>query len=808
MNKSEFAQLSERGLLFLDGATGSNLVKRGMKAGVCPEKWILENPEAIIGLQREYVDAGSNIVYAPTFTSNRIKLAEYGLDKDIVRINTELVRLSKEAVGDRAYVAGDITMTGKQLKPMGDMEFERLIDIYKEQISILNDAGVDLLVIETMMSLQETRAALIAAKEVCTLPVMCTLSFEEDGKTLYGSGPDSCAVVLSSLGADAIGANCSTGPDKLCHVIEKMAEYCNVPIIAKPNAGMPVLNADGETVYTMMEDEFAAESMRLIDSGATILGGCCGTAPSYIKALKERAMVHPLPQRSFDEEQRLLSSERQILSFKLDDPFIVVGERINPTGKKKLQEELRNDSMELVLKFTEEQEDAGAKILDINVGMGGIDEKEMMLKVLDTVTVATSLPLSIDTSSPTVLEAGLRNYCGRALVNSVSCESAVMEKKLEIARKYGAMIILLPLSDNGLPKNLEEKIDNLETITQRALKLGFKPQDFVVDGLVGTVGANKNSALEVIETVRYARKNNYASTCGLSNISFGLPERSFVNSAFLTILISNGLSMAIMNPSQDLLMNAFYASDLLMNKKNADVSYIERMNNSSFSIQKNDDSQASKASDNSAESQSVLYRDVLKGNTGKIAEHTKEELQSGKSADDILNGHLLPAIGEVGELFNSGKYFLPQLISSAEAMKSSIEILKPHMKSADSENADAVVVMATVKGDIHDIGKNLVVLMLENYGFKVIDLGKDVDRELIVKTAMEKNAAIIGLSALMTTTMEEMRRVIEYAHSVGCKAKIMVGGAVITEDYAKEIGADAYSKDAQDAVTVAKSLLK
>ncbi len=808
MTKEEFRKLCMSGFVFLDGATGSNLVKKGMKSGVCPEKWILENPEAIIELQRDYIEAGSNIVYAPTFTSNRIKLAEYGLEDDIIRINTELVSLSRKAVGDKALVAGDLTMTGKQLVPMGDMEFEPLIEIYKEQIRILDKAGVDLLIVETMMSLQETRAALIAAKEVCDLPVMCTLSFEQDGKTLYGSSPENCAVVLESLGADAVGANCSSGPDRLCDVISRMASVCNIPIIAKPNAGMPVLNSDGETVYTMLEDEFASECMKIIDAGATILGGCCGTAPSYIKALKEESSK--TRNFSFRERfnKRVLSSERQVLSFGLDDPFIVVGERINPTGKKKLQEELRNDSLEMVRNFAEEQEKCGAKLLDINVGMGGIDEKAMMLKVLDTVGLTTSLPLCIDTSSPDVLEAGLRNYCGRALVNSVSCESAVMERKLNIAAKYGAMIIVLPLSDEVLPKNFEEKLSNLKIITDRAYELGFRDEDIVVDGLVSTVGANKNSALEVIETVRYAHDHNLATTCGLSNISFGLPERSFINTAFLTMLISNGLTMAIMNPSQDLLMNAFYASDLLMNKKDADLSYINRMNESSFRIEKADTAQKENTSATSgANTDEILFNDVLRGNTGSIKEHTSEELQKGKDANSLLNDCLLPAIGQVGEFFNSGKYFLPQLISSAEAMKSSIEVLKPHMASNEGEKESAVVVMATVKGDIHDIGKNLVVLMLENYGFKVIDLGKDVEKELIVQTAIDNNAAIIGLSALMTTTMEEMRRVVEYAKERGCRSKIMVGGAVITEEYAKEIGADAYSNDAQEAVEVAKSLI-
>ncbi len=822
MNIGDFKKLTEKGFVFLDGATGTNLARAGMPGGVCPEAWILEHPDALLNLQRAYADAGSNIVYAPTFTGNRIKLMEYGLGEDLVRINTELVALSRKAVEGRAYVAGDVTMTGRQLKPMGDLLFDDLIEIYKEQIRVLAEAGADLLVVETMMSLQETRAALIAAKETCDLPVMCTLTFDEDEKTLFGTDAKTAAVVLSSLGACAVGANCSTGPDKMAHIIRDMASVTDLPIIAKPNAGMPKLNDRGETVYDMKEEEFAEESLLLIEAGASILGGCCGTSPSYIKALKERTKDLKLPERTYPEGIRYLSSERKTLAFTLDDPFIVVGERINPTGKKALQAELREGKLDLVTRFTEEQENAGAKILDINVGMSGIDEKEMMLKVLDEVTVLTSLPLSVDTSPAEVLEAGLRRYPGRALVNSVSAESAVMEEKLRIARKYGAMIIVLPLSDEGLPKTYEEKVRNLNTVLNRAYELGFRKEDIVVDGLVSTVGATSDAALQVLQMIRYAKENGLATTCGLSNISFGLPERSFVNTAFLTLAIGAGLTMAIVNPSQGLLMNAAFASDLLMNKEGADVSYIERINESDLVVTTKGALESGAASavggsgkdvkdktgpGNAVNKEDVLYNDVLKGNRRGIEDHTRDALRDGRSPEEILNDSLMHGIDEVGRLFNSGKYFLPQLISSAEAMKLSIAILEPLMKKDESSDDAPVIVMATVKGDIHDIGKNLVCLMLKNHGFQVIDLGKDVERERIIDEAVKNHAAIIGLSALMTTTMAEMKHVVELARERGVEAKIMIGGAVITREYADEIGADAYSEDAADAVVVAKRIL-
>ncbi len=811
MNRSEFLNFCKDRIVFLDGATGSNLMKAGMPAGVCPEKWILEHRQVMTDLQKAYADAGSDIVYAPTFTGNRIKLSDYGLSDDIVSINTELVRLSKQAVSSKTLVAGDITMTGKQLKPIGDLDFEKLIDVYKEQIKILVDAGADILVVETMMSLQECRAALIAAKEMSDIAVIVTLTYEPDGRTLFGSDPESCAITLEALGAAAIGANCGAGPDRMVDIIGKMASVTNIPIIAKPNAGLPSVDSEGNTGYDMDADVFTKEMKKLLDKGASILGGCCGTTPEFIRMIHEAYSTYTpaldIPRKIAG--RRYLSSDRRALCFDLDDLFMIVGERINPTGKKKLQAELREGNLDLVSEFAESQEKDGASILDINVGMSGIDEKEMMLTVLAEVSGITDLPLCIDTSSAEVMEAALRLYPGRALMNSISLEKGKAEKFLPLAKKYGAMFVLLPLSKEGLPKDLDEKISNINELYEMAYSLGLTKEDIVVDGLVATVGADPKAAINTLDTISYCHDNSFATICGLSNISFGLPERMNVNTAFLTMAISRGLTMAIANPSQEMLVNAAFASDLLRNKEGADGRYIERMARYAESDGK---AQAPKVSNPVPASDdnflAIIKQDVLKGAKRSIEKDTQKAIDSGIEPKAILDEALMPAINEVGEFFDKGKYFLPQLIAGAEAMKLSIAILEPLLqKDKDDSKKLPTVIIATVHGDIHDIGKNLVALMLKNYGFDVIDLGKDVPKEEIVKAAKENDAKVIALSALMTTTMKEMKNVVEYAREQGITAKIIIGGAVVTEDFATEIGADGYSADAADAVRLVKKLL-
>lgn len=815
MTREAFRELVKKGPVLLDGATGTNLQKAGMPVGVCPEQWILENSEVLIDLQKRYVEAGTDILFAPTFTASRIKLKEYGLEDHLEEMNRKLVALSKEAAkGTNALVAGDLTMTGEQLYPLGDLMFEDLVDVYKEQAKIIAEAGADLFVVETMMSLQECRAAVLAIREVCDLPVMVSLTYNEDGRTLYGTDPVTAVVVMQSLGADAVGMNCSTGPEAMLEPIAKMAEYAAIPLLAKPNAGMPEL-IDGQTVFNVEPEEFAEVGKKLVEEGAAIIGGCCGTTPEHIRALKEAVKGIPV-KAPLQTKRRMLTSERKSVEITLDGRFMVIGERINPTGKKKLQAELKEGSLNLVRTMALEQEENGASILDINMGMNGIDEKEMMLRTIYEVTSTVDCPLCIDSSHVDIIEAALRIYPGRALINSISLEKEKFEKLLPIAKKYGAMFILLPLSDEGLPKDSAEKHGIIRTIMDEAVRIGMAKEDIIVDGLVATIGANPNAALECFETFSYCKNElELPTACGLSNISFGLPERTYVNTAFLTMAIANGLTMAIANPSQELLMNAAFASDMLLNKKESDIRYIERMNFLSekyadmerVMVQKTPAGTSAAGGEIRKESTgSGVFQAVLKGNKEHVLEEVKKMLDGGAKPDEIINEHLIAAINEVGELFDKKKYFLPQLISSANTMKLAIEYLEPMLERSNTE-AMATIVVATVEGDIHDIGKNLVVLMLKNYGYHVIDLGKDVPADVIVDTAMNEGAKVIGLSALMTTTMMRMKDVVELAKEKGCTAKIVIGGAAITESFSDEIGADGYSKDAAECVKLVERLL-
>ncbi len=587
MKKEDFRKFVSEGIIFLDGATGSNLQKRGMPSGVCPDLWISENPEVLIGLQLEYLRAGARILYSPTFTANRIKLSEFDLQDRVDELNMTLVGLSKEAIrrfkeekpdAQDCYVAGDITMTGAQLAPVGDMEFEELIDVYKEQIRALEKGGADLIVVETMISLQETRAAVIACKGVSDLPIIATMSFEENGRTFYGTDTLTALITLQSLGVSAFGINCSKGPSDMKDMINTIKKYAEIPVICKPNAGLPELSPDGSTVYNLSPEEFGQEMEAIAEAGANMMGGCCGTTPDHIKALNE----HTNGFKSLDPDPEfkgyILTSERKTHTFSLDDRFFIIGERINPTGKKALQEELRNNKFDLVTDFAESQEENGAKVLDINMGMSGVDEKSLMLQAIEEVTGVTKLPLSIDTSHVDIMEAALRRYPGRALINSVSLEEKKCEPMLALAAKYGAMCILLPLSDRGIPENIDEKKDIIRELVKRAEAHGLKKNDLMVDGLVGTVGANPRAAIDTIDTIRFCREElGLATVCGLSNISFGLPERIFVNSSFLEMAINAGLTTAIANPEQEKLVISALSADLLMGKKDADVAYIEYM---------------------------------------------------------------------------------------------------------------------------------------------------------------------------------------------------------------------------------------
>ncbi|MCR4587850.1 MAG: homocysteine S-methyltransferase family protein [Lachnospiraceae bacterium] len=803
---------------------GSNMQKAGMKSGVCPEKWMLEHPEAVLDLQSSYVKAGTNALYAPTFTANGIKLAEYGLEKDMIRINEELVALSRQAAGKDGFVLGDVTMTGLSLTPIGKTDFDELLKIYIAQVDALVKAGVDGVVVETMMSLQETRAAILACKEVCPeLPILATLTFDTTGRTLYGTDGATAAVVLSALGVTAFGANCSCGPSDMVPVIRKMADYSNLPIIAKPNAGMPVVDDAGNSFYDLDAEGFAKQMIDVFAAGATVIGGCCGSDPAYIRVLKDTLGGLEEKNRPLPEEGIYLSSERKVLKILPKvDPFHVVGERINPTGKKKLQAELKEGKLDLVLQYAQEQETAGAVALDVNVGMSGIDELSMMRKVTEAVSSVTQLPLVLDNSNPDVLEDALRRYPGRALINSVSAEQEKMDRMLPLVKKYGAVYLLLPVSESGIPETTEEKMANVHRVLKEAEKYGLTKKDVIVDGLVTTVGANPKAGKDFFDTIRLCTEEGLATICGLSNISFGLPDRMGVNANFLSMAIMSGLTMAIANPMQDQLMESVYAANLLLNKEgSADqfVAFATAYDEKKKSMVSSGSAKPSEKKDYAAqlnipESYRPFFEDILNGNTSGMQDHIRAFMESltvspeekAQKAGSILDESLMPAIRQVGEFFDKGVYFLPQLITGAQTMEAGVAALEPYFAYGPSKNDMPTIVIATVEGDVHDIGKNLVALMLRNDGFNVIDLGKNVPADDIINEAEKRGAQLIGLSALMTTTMPQMKVVVDKLEERGLTdIQVMVGGACVTPEYAKEIKAS-YSKDASEAVKVAERL--
>lgn len=793
MTKVELYEILEKKILILDGATGTELQKRGMPGGVCPEEWVIQNPDVIKDVQRTYIESGSDLVYACTFGANRLKLSEFNLQDKVYEMNKRLAQISREAVGDKKLVAGDIAPTGQFVEPFGSLGFEEAVDVYKEQVKGLYDGGVDLFVIETMIDIQEMRAALIAVKEVCDLPVITSMTYGEDGYTLTGTDPVSALITLQSLGAAVVGCNCSTGPDKMLEVIKKMKPYAKVPLMAKPNAGLPKL-VGNETVFDMKPDEFASFAGPFADAGVNLFGGCCGTSPEYIKEVSGIINAKS-PVKPYVKSISALSSARSSVVIQKNHPLLVIGERINPTGKKKFQQILKEGRLDEVKRIAFNQQESNAALLDVNMGMPGIDENDMMLKSIKMLATATTLPLVIDSSDPAVIENALRIYPGRALINSISLEDA-KQPLFDVAKKYGAMFILLPLSDEGIPTTCEQRIDVLNKIMENAGKYEFSKNDIIVDALIMTVSSDQKSAGEILKFIRWCTDNDFYTTGGLSNVSFGLPERKWVNAAFMAMAINSGMTTAIANPNEQMLMNIKYASDVLTSTDQGSRNYIQ-------SVVKIDENLVT-----SNDKEKSIFNSVVNGDDTSIVGLIKEELEKNPDTERIVNEMLIPAIRKVGDLYDKKVYFLPQLIAGADTMKKAFSYLEPLLESkgVDAPEKDKII-MATVKGDIHDIGKNIVSIMMKNYGYDVIDLGKDVAADVIVDEAIKHNAKVIGLSALMTTTMTQMKVVVDLAKSRGCKSKIIIGGAVTSDDYAKEIGADGYSKDSVEAVKLVEKLL-
>jgi 5-methyltetrahydrofolate--homocysteine methyltransferase len=784
-------------ILILDGATGTQLQRQGMAGNVCPEKWCVENPGILSEVHKAYAASGADVIYTSTFGANRPKLSQYGI-ADVFEINKTLAGLAKRAVGKKALVAGDIGPTGNFVAPFGGLGFEEAVGIFKEQVKGLWAGGVDLFAVETMMDIQEARAALIAIKEVCGAFTIVTMTYDKSGRTLNGTDPLSALVTLQSLGADAVGCNCSSGPRAMNKIISRMSPYATVPLVAKPNAGMPKLIGK-KTVFNMKPQQFASSGVLLAASGASIVGGCCGTTPEHIKFLKT-ALKKVRPQKPSLKRLAAISSARKTLVLENRKTICLVGEKINPTGKKKMQKELLAGNFSLVRSLAREQELSGAEALDVNMGVPGGNEQAMMFKSIELLSVVSDLPLVIDSSSPEVIEAALRIYPGRALVNSISGESGKLKKLLPLVKKYGAMFILLPLDSKKIPMTFKEKKNNVEKIFSLFKQKGFSGSDLVVDGLVMALSYYPNSALETCKTISWVSKKYRVNTVvGLSNISFGFPQRAPINREFLEMAKKNGLSMVIANPQDSKAAGGKSALRLLMAQDKDGRDYINKFSKISLPL---------KAKPKTIDTPAIqlLYQAVLQGDRQRVAELIPRALSQGVAPFVLMEEALIKAIIEVGNLFDKRKYFLPQLIASAEAMKRGIADLESFFNPEEAlKRRKGLVVMATVSGDIHDIGKNIVSLMLKNHGFQIVDLGKDISASRVVSAVKRFKPDIVGLSALMTTTMVNMSDVVDLLRKEGLSCSVMIGGAVVTAGYARSLGV-AYARDGVEAVRVAQGL--
>ena len=793
--KTKNLKLKTDKVLVLDGATGTELQKRGMPGGVSPEVWCLQNPKVISAIHADYQKAGSDIIYASTFGANRLKLKSYG-DYNVGNINKKLALIAKGAVKDKALVAGGIGPTGKFVEPFGPLKFQEAVEIFKEQIKGLLAAEVGLFIIETMMDIQEARAALIAVKELTDKFTMVTMTYESDGRTLNGTDPLTALNILQSLGADAIGCNCSAGPAQMVKFIRIMKPYALVPLIAKPNAGMPKL-VKGKPSFDMSSREFASFAKELVLAGVSLLGGCCGTTPEHIKKVKEKVSGLKPVLRS-KKTSSVLSSARRSVVLKGKKSFTIIGEEINPTGKKILQKELRQGKTSLIRHLAREQEKAGALLLDVNVGTSGIDETETLKGVINMLSVNSSLPLVIDSSRVEAVEAALRVYPGRALINSISGEKDKLRKLLSLAAKYGAMFILLPLKGKSLPKTFEERKKIISDILKQAKRFGFSKDDIIIDAMALAISSQPKAAIETLKTIAWVSQSLKGnSVVGLSNISFGLPKRALINAAFLALAKKKGLSLAIASPSRIKVKYSKLAENLLLNKDKDAKTFLAYFSKTP---------KEKKEVGVSLSTKEKVSQAIIGGNREDIRGFIREAVSFGLKASELVHKIMIPAINKVGDLFDKKEYFLPQLIASAETMKVAFGELEPYLKEDDSKRGKkTVVLLATVRGDIHDIGKNIVALMLKNHGFDVVDLGKDVSAEKIIREIKRHKSSIVGLSSLMTTTMVNMKEVVDKAKKQGLNPRFVVGGAVVTRSFARSLGAE-YASDSVEAVRVVKKL--
>ena len=786
-------------MVFLDGAMGTQLQALGLRPGEIPELWNLERPSDVQAVHEAYFAAGADVVYANTFGANRAKYHGAAPLADVIQSGVGIARAAAAKAGPARRVALDIGPTGRLLKPSGDFEFDAAYDAFAELVAT-GAPGADLVAIETMGDLHELKAAVLAAKENCSLPILATVALGEDGKLLTGAGVECVAVVLEGLGVDAVGLNCGLGPDKLLPFVRRMAAATRLPIAVKANAGMPAL-VDGRTVFSVTPEDFARDFAALAEAGASILGGCCGTTPDPIAALRRACggMAAPLRTRRCGT---FITSGSRILEIPFDDT-LTIGERINPTGKKKLREALERGDTAYVLREAVAQHEAGAHVLDVNVGVPGLDESALLDATVQAIQGVTDLPLQIDTSDPAALERAMRHYNGKPLVNSVNGKEESMAAVLPLVAKYGGCVVALTLDENGIPSTAEGRVAIARKIIGRGAQYGLTKDDFVIDVLSLAVSADSRSAETILKALRMVREDLGCRTClGVSNISFGLPGRPLLNAAFYTLAMGHGLSAGIINPLSQEMMCAHRAYRALAGKDPSCSQWIEFAPQVG-SIAPSRDRKIESAAQ--AVAGDATLAAIRRGLAGDAAEAAKAALAGGAQPLDIVNGSIVPALEEVGKGFETGKIFLPQLLMAAEAAGAAFDAVRSAMPQGGGKERGPIVI-ATVKGDIHDIGKNICRALLENYGFKVIDLGRDVAPEAIVDAARREHAALVGLSALMTTTVGAMEQTVRLVHRELPGTRVVVGGAVLTQDYADKIGADFYTKDAMALVRLAERI--
>lgn len=795
-----FKEYLKDNVVYFDGGMGTLLQQQGLAAGEHPERWNLSHPDIITEIHKDYFDAGSNVVTTNTFGANSLKFQEKELEDIIMSaiFNAKSARDNSENRGEK-FVALDIGPLGRLLKPLGDMDFEDAVSIFAKTVKLGVKYGADLIIIETMNDCYETKAALLAAKENSSLPVIVSNAYGEDGKLMTGATPEAMVALLEGMGADAIGANCSLGPDKLRPVVEKLLSAASVPVILQPNAGLPKI-AEGKTVFDVTAEVFANEVAQMVENGVRIVGGCCGTTPGYIKALYEKTKsIAPTP--ITDKNITVVSSYTHAVKF--EDTPILIGERINPTGKKRFKQALMENDIDYILGEGVNQQAKGVHILDVNVGLPDINETEMLKTVVCELQSVSNLPLQIDTSDSKAMESALRRYNGKAMINSVNGKAESMKAVFPLVKKYGGLVVALTLDENGIPETSEGRVEIAKKILATAKEYGIDKKDIIFDTLAMTVSAEQQAAITTLSALRTIRYELGCHTSlGVSNISFGLPSRDAVNGTFFTLALENGLTAAIMNPYSAEMLKAYYTYKTLKGLDENCAEYIGAADLFTSTVTPIGEP-AKKAE---AEQTSELQYAVIKGFKERAAELTKSLLVNTEPLE-IVNNEIIPALNVVGKGYEEKTVYLPQLLMSAEAAKSAFEVIKSSMSGAGKTAGNRVFIIATVKGDIHDIGKNIVKLLLENYGFNVLDLGKDVPPEKIVEKAIELHAPIVGLSALMTTTVPAMEETIKQLREKAPWCKVVVGGAVLTQEYADKIGADKYAKDAMETVRYAESII-